>query len=85
MRTTENGQKAKVGLQHPEDSLQRVVKQNKYITKRRGVVQKAEVNLSCHEDSIQNVMKENEYIIKGRGAVAKAEVYLNHTRHKKTE
>ena len=60
VRTTENGQKAKVGLWLPKDSLQRVMKQNKNIIKRRRVVQKAEVDLSwpC-KDSIQNVMKEN--------------------------
>ena len=59
VRTTENGQKAEVGLWLPEDSLQRVMKQNKNIVKRRSVVQKAEVDLSCCKDSIQNVMKEN--------------------------
>ena len=78
VRTTENGQKAEVGLWHPKDSLQRVKKQNKNIIKRRGVVQKAEVDLSCYKDSIQNIMKENEYVINRRGAVQKAEVCLNH-------
>ena len=43
VRTTENGQKAEVGLQHPKHSLQRVMKQNKNIVKRRRVLQKAEV------------------------------------------
>ena len=59
VRTTENGQKAEVGLQLPEESFQRVMKQNKNIIKRRGVVQKAEVDLSRYQYSKQNVMKEN--------------------------
>ena len=57
VRTTENGPKAEVGLQHPEDSLQRVMKQNKNMIKRRRVLQKAEVDLSRHKDRIQNIMK----------------------------
>ena len=57
VRTSENGQKAEVGLQHPNDSFQRVMKQIKNTVKRRRVVQKAEVDLIHHKDFIQNIMK----------------------------
>ena len=57
MKTIENVQKAKVGIWHPKDTSQIIIKERKYIVKMR-VVQKAEVG--HHKDSIQNIMKERK-------------------------
>ena len=47
VKTTENCQKAEVGLSHPKDSIL-VVMKNEYIIKGTGAVQKAEVGLNHH-------------------------------------
>ena len=46
VKTTENGQKAEVGLSYLEDSILVMMKGNEYIVKSTVVIQKAEVGLS---------------------------------------
>ena len=46
VKTTENSQKVKVGLRHPEDSILVEMKGKEYIMESTGVIQKAEVGLS---------------------------------------